>query len=176
MRNKILRLGAVALFVTASAFLSACGGNSTPVGVTVAPNPITVPLGGQQQFQASVTGTSTTSVTWQICLVPTPTNLQPTVCSPATVGQTQMPSGYGIITTGQTNTPAGGFYTAPNSLPPTNPFLVVANSTVNTQIFGTTLVTIDSGIRVAIAPSSATIAPGDSYTFTANVTGTSKDR
>ena len=172
MRNKILRLGAAALFVAASACLSACGGNSTPVGVTVSPNPATVPLGGQQQFQATVTGTATTSVTWQLCLVPTPTNVQPTVCSPATTGQTQMPSGYGIITTGQTNTPQGGFYTAPTSLPPTNDFLVVATSTVNTTIFGTTVVHIDSTIRVAVSPTTATIAAGDSSTFTANVTGT----
>jgi DNA-binding beta-propeller fold protein YncE len=172
MGNKILRLGATALFVAASAFLSACGGNSAPVGVTVSPNPATVPLDGTQQFQATVTGTSTTLVTWQLCLVPSPTNLQPTVCSPATTGQTQMPSGYGVITTGQTNTPQGGFYTAPATLPPTNDFLVVATSTVNTKIFGTTVVHIDSTIRVAITPSTATIAPGDSYTFTANVTGT----
>jgi DNA-binding beta-propeller fold protein YncE len=172
MRNKILRLGATALFVTASALLSACGGNSTPVGVTVSPNPAVVPLGGQLQFQATVTGTATTSVTWQLCLVPTPTNAQPTVCSPASTGQTQMPSGFGVITTGQTNTPAGGFYTAPTSLPPTNDFLVVATSTVNTKVFGETVVHIDSTIRVAVAPTSATIAPGDSFTFTANVTGT----
>jgi DNA-binding beta-propeller fold protein YncE len=172
MGNKILRLGAVALFVAAPAFLIGCGGNSTPVGVIVSPSPATVPLAGTQQFQATVTGTSSTSVTWQLCLVPSPTNIQPTVCSPATTGQTQMPSGYGIITTGQTNTPTGGFYTAPATLPPTNDFLVVATSTANTKIFGTTVVHIDSTIRVAVTPSTATIAPGDSYTFTANVTGT----
>jgi DNA-binding beta-propeller fold protein YncE len=173
MGNKILRLGAAALFVAASALLSACGGNSTPVGVTVVPNTATVGLGSTMQFQASVTGTSTTAVTWQICSVPSPTNLQPTVCSPATTGQTQLPPGYGVITTGQTNTPAGGFYTAPATLPPTNPFFVVATSTVNTKIFGISQVTIDSLIRVAITPSTATIAPGDTFTFTANVTGTS---
>ncbi len=172
MGNKILRLGATALYVAVFALVCGCGGNTTPVGVTVAPNPAVVPLGGQQQFQAVVTGTSTTSVTWQLCLVPTPTNAQPAVCSPATTGQTQMPSGYGIITTGQTNTPQGGFYTAPATLPPTNDFLVVATSTVNTKIFGISVVHIDSTIRVAVAPSSATIAPGDTYTLTANVTGT----
>jgi YVTN family beta-propeller protein len=172
MRNKILRLGATALFVAASAMLSACGGNSTPVGVTVSPvNPL-VPLGGQLQFQATVTGTSTTSVTWQLCLPPTPTNAQPTVCSPAATGQTQLPSGYGIITTGQTNTPQGGFYTAPTVLAPTNDFLVVATSTVNTKIFGEAVVHLDSTIRVAVAPTSATIAPGDTFVFTANVTST----
>jgi DNA-binding beta-propeller fold protein YncE len=172
MGNKILRLGVAALFVAAPAFLFGCGGNSTPVGVTVSPITPDIPLGGTQQFQATVTGTSTTSVTWQLCLVPSPTNAQPTVCSPATTGQTQMPSGFGVITTGQTNTPQGGFYTAPATLPPTNDFLVVATSTVNTKIFGETVVHIDSSIRVAVAPSTATIAPGDSFTFTANVTGT----
>ena len=172
MRNKILRLSAAALFAAVSAFLIGCGGNSTPVGVTVAPVSPSVPLGGQLQFQAVVTGTSTTAVTWQICLVPSPTNAQPTICSPATTGQTQLPSGYGIITSGQTNTPQGGFYTAPTSLPPTNDFLVVATSIVNTKIFGVTVVHIDSTVRVAVSPQSATIAPGDTYTFTANVTGT----
>jgi DNA-binding beta-propeller fold protein YncE len=172
MRNQILRLSAAALFIAGSAFLSACGGNSTPVGVTVSPSPAVVPLGGQLQFQATVTGTSTTTVTWQLCLVPSPTNIQPTVCSPATTGQTQMPSGYGIITTGQTNTPQGGFYTAPTTNSPTNDFLVVATSTVNTKIFGTSVVHLDSTIRVAVTPGTATIAPGDSYTFTANVTST----
>lgn len=172
MGNKILRLGVAAFFVAAPAFLFGCGGNSTPVGVTVTPLNPSVPLGGQQQFQAVVTGTSTTSVTWQICLVPTPTNAKPTICSPATIGQTQLPSGYGIITTGQTNTPQGGFYTAPTTLPPTNDFLVVATSTVNTNIFGATVVHIDSQIRVAVTPNSATIAPGDTFKFTANVTGT----
>jgi DNA-binding beta-propeller fold protein YncE len=172
MGNKILRLGAAAFFVAAPAFLFGCGGNSTPVGVVVTPLNPSIPLGGQQQFQAVVTGTSTTSVTWQICLVPSPTNAKPTVCSPATTGQTQLPSGYGIITTGQTNTPQGGFYTAPATLPPTNDFLVVATSTVDTDIFGATVVHIDSQIRVAVTPSTATIAPGDTFTFTANVTGT----
>src|SRR5271169_310553 len=172
MGNKILKLGAAALFVVAPVFLIGCGGNSTPVGVVVSPINPSIPLGGQLQFQAIVTGSATTAVTWQICLVPSPVNATPTVCSPPNTGQTQMPSGYGIITTGQTNTPTGGFYTAPATLPPTNDFLVVATSTVNTKIFGVTVVHIDSTIRVAVTPSTATIAPGDSYTFTANVTGT----
>src|SRR5580700_5907158 len=172
MGNKLLRLSAAMLFVAACAFLSACGGNSTPVGVTVSPINPDVPLSGTLQFQATVTGTPTTSVTWQLCLVPSPTSIQPTVCSPATTGQTQMPSGFGVITTGQTNTPQGGFYTAPATLPPTNDFLVVATSTVNTKIFGETVVHLDSTIRVSITPSTATIAPGESFTFTANVTST----
>ncbi len=172
MGNKILRLGATVLFVVAPVFIIGCGGNSTPVGVVVSPINPSIPLGGQLQFQAVVTGSATTAVTWQICLVPSPTNAQPTTCSPPSTGQTQLPSGFGIITTGQTNTPQGGFYTAPTSLPPTNDFLVVATSTVDTTKFGSAVVHIESGVRVAVKPTTATIAPGESFTFTANVTGT----
>ncbi|MFZ3215165.1 MAG: hypothetical protein WA192_03815 [Candidatus Acidiferrales bacterium] len=173
MGNKILHLGAAAVFVAAAAFMSACGGNSTPVGVTVFPTTATIPLGGHLQFQAGVTGTATTSVTWQICLAPSPTNIQPTTCTSPAPGQTQLPAGYGLISTGQVNTPPGGYYSAPTTLPPTNNFFVVATSTVNTKIFGTSVVNIDSGVRVAITPATATIALGDTFQFIANVTGTS---
>lgn len=172
MGKRICNSIAAALFVCGCAFLSACGGNSTPVGITISPTTPTVPLGKQLQFQAIVTGTSTTSVTWQICLPPTPTNIQPTTCSPAATGQTQLPSGYGTITTGQNNS-LGGLYTAPSTLPPTNGFLIVATSTVNLKTFGETTVNIDSGVRVTVNPSTATIAPGDHYQFSATVAGTS---
>ena len=90
---------------------------------------------------------------------------------PAAVGQTQLPSGYGTITTGQNNT-GGGLYTAPQVAPATNPFLVVATSTINTKAFGAATVTLRSGIEVHITPRTATIAAGDHFQFTANVTGT----
>ncbi|MFZ1975218.1 MAG: hypothetical protein WAU89_20400 [Candidatus Acidiferrales bacterium] len=171
MGNKLLKLGAVALAVGALAVLSGCGGNSTPVGVTINTPTETVPLGAQFQFQATVSGAATTTVTWQICLPPTPTNAQPTTCSPAAIGQTQLPSGYGTITTGQNNT-GGGLYTAPQVAPATNPFVVVATSTINTKAFGLAIVTLRSGAEVHITPSTATIAAGDHFQFTANVTGT----
>ena len=171
MGNRFLRFGATAFIVSALAVLSGCGGNSTPTGVTITPATESVPLGGTFQFQASVTGSATTSVTWQICLPPTPSTAQPTTCSPAATGQTQLPSGYGTITTGQNNT-AGGLYTAPKTAPATNPFLVVATSTVDTTAFAEATVTLKSGIEVNITPSTATIAAGDHFQFTANVTGT----
>jgi DNA-binding beta-propeller fold protein YncE len=171
MGNKIWQQGAAMLAVSALAVLSGCGGNSTPVGVTINTPTAAIPLGTQFQFQATVTGSSTTTVTWQICLPPTPTNVQPTTCSPAAVGQTQLPSGYGTITTGQNNA-AGGLYTAPSVIPSVNPFLVVATSTVDTTAFGSAMVTLRTGAEVHITPSTATIAAGDNFQFTANVTGT----
>ena len=104
-------------------------------------------------------------------LPPTPTNLQPTTCSPAAVGQTQLASGYGTITTGQNNT-GGGLYTAPSVIPSVNPFLVAATSTVDTTAFGSAMVTLRTGAEVHITPSTATVASGDNFQFTANVTGT----
>ncbi|MGA7961016.1 MAG: hypothetical protein WCA33_04905 [Candidatus Acidiferrales bacterium] len=171
MGNEFSKLSAAVLFLGAFALLGGCGGNSTPVGVTISPVTQTVPFGGQFQFQANVSGSATTTVTWQICLPPSPSTAQPTICSPATIGQTQLPSGYGTITSGQNNTP-GGLYTAPKTAPPTNPFLVVATSTVDTKAFGSATVTLSSGIEVNITPSTATIAAGDHFQFTANVTGT----
>jgi DNA-binding beta-propeller fold protein YncE len=171
MGNRFLRFAATAFIVSALAVLSGCGGNSTPTGVTITPATESVPLGGTFQFQASVTGSATTSVTWQICLSPTPSTARPTTCSPAATGQTQLPSGFGTITTGQNNT-AGGLYTAPKTAPATNPFLVVATSTLDTTAFGEATVTLKSGIEVNITPSTATIAAGDHFQFTANVTGT----
>lgn len=170
MRNPIFRLGAIALLGAWVAVISGCGGNSTPIGITVTPPNPTIILGKPQQFTATVTGASTTTVTWQLCLPPSPTNAQPTVCSPAAAGQTQLPQGYGTITTGANSTP-GGFYTAPSTLPPTNGFLVVATSTINSKAFGSTSVNITSGNGVTVTPATATIGSGEHQQFLASVNG-----
>src|SRR5580698_3210749 len=169
MRN-IFKTGTVALLGAWMTIISGCGGNSTPVGITVFPVNPTILLGKPVQFSAAVTGAATTTVTWQICLPPSPTNLQPTTCSPAATGQTQLPAGYGTITTGANNTP-GGLYTAPATLPPTNGFLVVATSTIQSTAFATTVVTISSGIGVTVTPTSASLAVGEHQQFLASVNG-----
>jgi DNA-binding beta-propeller fold protein YncE len=170
MRNSILRLGALASLGALLTVISGCGGNSTPIGITITPVAPTILLGKPQQFSAIVTGAATTTVTWQICLLPSPTNLQPTVCSPAASGQTQLPTGYGTITTGANNTP-GGFYTAPATPPPTNNFLIVATSTISSTAFASTTVTITSGIGVSVTPATASLALGEHQQFLASVNG-----
>jgi DNA-binding beta-propeller fold protein YncE len=169
MRN-FFGLGAMALLGAWMMVVSGCGGNSTPVGITVFPISPTILLGKPVQFSATVTGAATTTVTWQICLPPSPTNVQPTVCSPAATGQTQLPAGYGTITTGANNTP-GGFYTAPTTLPPTNGFLVVATSTIQSTAFAATVVTISSGVGVTVTPATASLATGEHQQFLASVNG-----
>ena len=157
-----------------AALVAGCGGNSTPVGVAINPTTATVVERGTQQFTAAGTGSTTTTVNWQICLPPAQAGSQPTNCTPLP-GQTGTgPTGVGTITQ-QTPTQAGGLYTAPAAVPSTNPILVVATSTVDSTAFAAATVTIDSGIRVQISPTSATIAPQERFTFTATVTGPTND-
>jgi YVTN family beta-propeller protein len=50
--------------------------------------------------------------------------------------------------------------------------VIAAQSTVNLNIYGISFVEVGSGIRVSIAPTSATIAPGEHFLFTPIVSGT----
>ena len=159
---RVWRIGAAIIW---AACVVGCGGNSTPVGVTVIPtgtaaSPVSVPNGLTQPFGANVTGTSTSTVNWLICLPPTNTG----VANPIPVNCGQL-TGFGTIT-------STGLYTAPPVPPPTLPFVVAAQSTANVNIYGLSFVTVGTGVRVTIAPTAATIAPGEHFLFTSTVTGT----
>jgi DNA-binding beta-propeller fold protein YncE len=178
-------LGLVAaVFLTVA--ISSCGGNSTTIGVTItavgAPqggshqSPVVVVKGQTETFVANVTGGSTTLVYWQVCLPPpfpqTIPPTEPTTCTPipgvTSPTTTVVLSGYGTIT-------QSGIYTSPPSLPQTNPFVVMAVSQTDLTAFATAYVQIDSGIRVQMYPTSATIPTQDTYTLTATVTGTTNN-
>jgi YVTN family beta-propeller protein len=139
-----LRVGAAFLF---AALLAGCGGNSTPVGISISPTTATVVLRvGTVQFAAPVTGTSNTLVTWSIASTGSATNI-------------------GSIT--QT-----GFYTAPTTLPMPNTVRVTATAQANTAITANAIVTVVSGVIVTITPPNATIGTNETLQFTATVTGT----
>jgi len=166
---RVWKMGAA---IVLAAGLVGCGGNSTPVGVTLFPlgtatSPfsviISVPPGqspGQVQFTSTVTGTSTSTVNWFVCLPPPSLTVKNPI--PLNCGQL---TGFGTIST-------TGLYIAPPTPPTPNIFVVAAQSTVNTNIYGISFVEVGSGIRVSIAPTSATIAPGESFLFTPIVSGT----
>ena len=156
---RVCRIGVV-LFL--AAWVAGCGGNSTPVGVTVSPTTATVLLNTTQQFVDTVTGTSTSGVTWYVCLPATSTGSGTKVPPPIDCG---MLTGFGTVS-------STGLYTAPSTVPSPATFVVAAQSVVNTTIYGVATVTIDSGIRVSLYPTSATIGIGESYLFTPTVTGT----
>lgn len=163
--------------------LSGCGGNSTTAAVTVVAagqsgvgssptSPVTVLKSGTETFSATVTGISTTTVYWQICLPEPVTSplTQPTTCTPVpnvtTTNSSQTLTGLGTIT-------QDGIYQAPTAIPQNNSFEIVATSTVDSTAFGVNYVKIDSGIRVQMIPTTATIGVGESYAVVASVTGTS---
>jgi DNA-binding beta-propeller fold protein YncE len=171
-------IGAVALL---AAWAAGCGGNSTPVGISVSPNPETVLLNSSVQFESSVTGASTSTVTWQVCLpattssglTPPPPTTKPTDCTPipgvpTPKGNTVL-TGYGVI---QQN----GLYTAPAALPTPNAAVILVTSTVDTNAFAVANLTIDSGIRVQVTPPTATMSVGETFQFTATVTGPTTNR
>ena len=186
---RVWRLG-VALLLAGMA--AACGGNSTAVGVIVTAPGITtgstatVVTNGTLQFGATVTGASATTVFWRICLPAAQPTIQPTNCTPVPSTASNLgtvptttgtgPVGYGTVT--QT-----GLYTAPPTPPNPNSFVVMAISTISPYLnetgqvtnsyFGIANVQIDSGVRVQVTPSTATIASGETLQFSATVSGTS---
>jgi DNA-binding beta-propeller fold protein YncE len=173
---RLWRLGALTLL---AAWVGGCGGGSTPVGVTVSANGIpagstaTVNVTGTIQFFASVTGTSTRLVFWQICLVPTIPGTQPTSCTqgigPATgctIPTVSKPLvGFGTIT-------ATGLYTAPNTIPSPSLFVVMASSCIKPTAFGIEATQVTGGVTVQLTPATATIETGEKFLLTLAITGT----
>lgn len=164
-----MRLSRLGIAILLAAAAVGCGSNPTAVGVTISPaGPLTVIVNQTQQLSGTVTGIATTTVYWQICLPAASTTVQPTVCTPVPgvtfSGQTVL-TGYGTIT--QT-----GLYTAPSTIPAKNSFVVMASSTAQTTAFQIVTVSVDTGIRVQINPTTAAIGTGETFQFTATVTGT----
>ena len=164
-----------ALLLIAS--LAGCGGNNTKAGIiisaastTTGAGSVTVPVNGTEQFAATVTGVSDTTVYWQVCLPSNSTTLLPTKCT--TIPDVTFPKGDTVLT-GYGTITQNGFYTAPAQIPNNDNFVILATSPVDVNAFATFGVVIDSGIRVQVTPAQSTINAGDLLQLTATVTGTS---
>ncbi len=166
-------LGAVILLALVAA---GCGGGTTAIGVTIGglhTSPMTVLVNQSVQLTAQVTGGSTTTVYWQICMPAATSTIKPTNCTagqgPATgctIPAVASPlTGYGTIT-------ANGLYTAPSTVPKPNSAWVVATSCVTSTAFANFVVVIDSGIRVQVLPATATIGTLETLQFATIITGT----
>jgi DNA-binding beta-propeller fold protein YncE len=171
--NRWWKTGMVLLL---GAVLAGCGNNSTTAGITITAastttgaNSVTVPINGTEQFGATVTGVSDTTVQWQVCLPTTSTTVLPTTCT--TIPGVTPPHGFTVLT-GYGSINQNGFYTAPSQIPTRNNFVILATSPVDTTTFATFGVVIDSGIRIQVTPATATIGAGETVQFTATVTGT----
>lgn len=124
------------------------GGNSAPpppvISVSVSPGTASLIAGATQQFTASVTGTSSTAVTWSV-----------SGCTGAACG------------TVDTN----GLYTAPSLIPSATTVTVVATLQSDTTKSGSARVN-QVAVAVNITESSINANGGDSHQFTVTVTGT----
>src|SRR5713226_9483413 len=142
--NRMRLLWASALLL-GTIWQGGCGTSKQTVAITISPTAATVRLGQTQQFTATVTGNSNTSVTWTV--------------NGVNGGNTSV----GTVST-------LGLYTAPvNALNPSS-VSVTATSAADTSKSASGTVTIDSGAKVTVSPSSITINAGDHYQFTDTVT------
>ena len=147
-----------ALGLVCAAITLGCSSSPTNIVIALSPTTATVALNTGQTFIASVSGTSNTTVTWDV------------------TGLTGGAVAGGNTTNGTIDTM--GDYTAPAVLPciptPTVPCTVTitAVSAADTSVTATATVTLSSGITLTVSPSSATIGTQESYPFTASVTGT----
>lgn len=165
---RMISLKWAAILVLAGA-VAGCSGNSSPrVVVSLAPILSTVLLTNTQQFSASVAGNQNTAVTWQVCNAANPADA--TGKSGSTI---TLPTGCvtGSATLGNITT--SGLYTAPATLPSPNVVSIVATSQAVTTVFAVVNVTIDSGIRVSVSPSSATVGTTEQFQLMSDVSGTS---
>jgi DNA-binding beta-propeller fold protein YncE len=165
-----MRLGKLTATLILAGVVAGCGGSSPSVTVSIAPITPTVILTNTQQFGSAVTGTQNTAVTWEVCNPVSPTDATGTSGSTIT-----LPTGCvtGSATLGNITTL--GLYTAPATLPNPPTVSIVATSQQVTTVFAVVNVNLDSGVRVSVTPSQATIGTNEQFEFTSTVTGTAND-
>jgi len=143
-------LQAVALFSLLSFILFGCGyAGRTPVTevvVLIDPSAATVALGQTQQFQATVTGATNTTITWTVN------------------GIAAGNSSIGTIS-------SAGLYTGPASLPSPPTVTVTAVSQASPQTTASAIVTITDTLQVSVAPESASVPANGAQVFTTTVSG-----
>jgi hypothetical protein len=117
--------------------------------VSLAPNAVTVPTGGAQIFTAgiSATGSPATGVTWSV---------------------NEIAGGNSTVGTIVPNGADSALYTAPGAVPSPAAVNVTATSAADTSKSGSASVTIACTARNSISPSSASVALGQTQTFTAS--------
>ena len=118
-----------------------------PITVTISPTTATVSPGGQQQFAATVTGSSDKSVTWNV-------------------------TGTGCIAYNCGTITSLGLYTAPSTVPNPPVVTVTAYSHADPSKSASATVTLSVPIVVKVSPGSVQLVAGQQQQFSATVTGT----
>lgn len=153
----------------ACALLAGCGGGGTTnvVSVSVFPARQTLIVNQQQQFNATVSGATDTTVTWSISSVPVPTSSTSTTPTPTPCDTN--PTVCGTIDDKTKNLIT---YTAPAKVQnPAINVILTATSNADKKKTAQATILLDSGIRVSVTPAAATIGAGDPpFQFNATLT------
>jgi DNA-binding beta-propeller fold protein YncE len=164
-----MNFGKLTIILLVMAAVAGCGSSQT-ITVTINPTSATLVRTGSQQFNGSVAGISNTLLTWYVCN-PAP---QTIATGSSTAANIVLPTGCiegGNTTLGSiTQT---GLYTAPATVPQNSMVSVVAESQGNTAYYAIVDLTIDSGVRVTMTPTSGTIGTLEQFQLDATVTGNS---
>ena len=120
---------------------------NTPVTVSVSPSTMQLLTGAQQQFTATVKGSSDTAVTW---------TLSGSGCAGATCGTIN----------------STGLYKAPAAVPSPPTVTVTATSQADPTKSSFAVVTVIAPVAVSVSPTPVNVAAGAQQQFTATVTGT----
>jgi hypothetical protein len=180
-----VRVHSAAMFLLVGAVLwqSGCGSsNVNQVVDTVSPTTNTVIASTTEVFTSTVTGSTNLNSTWSCTYVytPNPTTSTPnpsqTSAQNCTSGQTVNGGSIGTWTTDQTTANNTLSYTAPALTNFPNPIPTItftAAAAANTNKKGTAVVTLDTGIRIAVSPTTATapvgLTPAQQIQFSANL-------
>src|ERR1035437_9503531 len=119
---------------------------AAPVVVKISPATAEVTISGNQQFTATVTGSTNTAVSWKVA---------GSGCSGATCG---------TIST-------SGLYTAPTAVPSPPQVSLTATSVADPGKSSTATVTIVAPVAISISPTTVQLLIGGHQQFTATVTG-----
>ncbi len=122
---------------------------ASQITVTISPTYVVLPVNGQQQFTATVTGTNNQVVTWSIS------------------GTGCYGSSCGTIT-------SNGLYTAPPTVPNPSIATITATSVADPSksASATVIIQLSGGIVVTVSPATAQVAVNAQQQFTATVSGT----
>ena len=191
MKFWIIKTAALLMFTGAIVWLGGCSSSSpNQVVDTVTPAAATVIAGTTQVFTSTVTGSTNLDSSWSCSYTYVPA---PTTTTPNPTQQTvsncksgdKMQGGTGTIgtwTPNQTTANNTLSYTAPSGSDFPNPIPVItftAAAAASTKKTGTAIVTLDTGIRISISPSTGTapvgLNPAQQVAFTASVTNGTPD-
>jgi len=148
------------LALTWTAVSAGCGSHAV-VTVTLDTSTATVIIANQEQFTATVAGSTNSNVNWCVVIVTNGTSS----CTIATSTTASGNATFGTIDT-------SGLYTAPAIVPNPDTVTITVAAAADTSATASATVTVSSGISVTISPTSVTVGTSENFPFTATVTGT----